>query len=297
MNGEAKVLVIGGNGSLGRELLRILPNAIGTSRGGGDHHALDITDAGQVQNLVERVGPACVVNTAAMTSVDGCERDPDGARLVHVDATRHLVDACCRGGSRLIHFSTNYVFDGRSGPYSEDDPTNPLGVYGQTKLESESIVLDSDLQGVVVRTAVFYGPENGKPNFLTWALRELVLGHPIRIVTDEWANPTYVPDLAEAVARIVSDARIAGCFHGAGPDYFTRYEMIVALCETFGLDQDLVTPVRGEDLGQAAARPKRAGLVTDAIQKTVGGVFQPYRQNLGALKRLIGDLDTWARPE
>ena len=291
-------LVVGGRGNLGRQLLSDLPNGIGTSRyGSRSEDKLDITDGVQVMEVVERVQPRYVINTAAMTSVDACERDPDAARSVHVDGTANLVRACEEAGSRLIQLSTNYVFDGENGPYDENDTPNPLSVYGRTKLESERLVLEAPHPGIVIRTAVFYGTEAERPNFVTWALRELVLGKPIRIVTDESANPTYVPDLSRAISQLVLDVGHRGVFHVAGTDFLNRYEMVVLLCDVFGLDSDLVNPVVSEDLGQDAVRPPRAGLNTARIRAVVDRPFGSFRANLIELKDQIGDLVSWARSD
>lgn len=289
-------LVVGGKGALGRQLLDDVPGAVGTGRGddsGGLR--LDITDGDLTEAVIRKVAPRVVVNTAAMTSVDGCERDPEAARAVHVDGTRNLVRACEAAGSALVHLSTNYVFDGTDGPYAEDDPPNPLNVYGRTKLESEGIVLDAACRGIVVRTAVFYGPERDRPNFVTWALRELLLGRTIRIVTDEWANPTWLPDLSSAIAALAADDEATGLMHVAGSDYLSRYEMVLEVCEVFGLDRNLVTPVRGEDLGQAAERPLRAGLRVDRIREYLDRSFAPFRSHLETLKGTLGDPESWAR--
>ena len=291
---EHKILVVGGQGSLGQELLRRLPNAIGTSRTGVAGEALDIVDPDQVMEVVRQCRPTCVINTAAMTSVDVCEKERELAASVHVGGTRNLVAACEVTGSRFVHLSTNYVFDGAGGPYDEDDLPNPLSVYGQTKLESESLVMDTDNGGLVIRTAVFYGLEARKPNFVTWALRQLILGRPVSIVTDEWANPTYVSDLAEAIVALVH-REASGILHGAGPDFFTRYEMVMAVCDVFGLDRGLVTPVTSDDLGQAAARPPRAGLKTDRIRALLPDVFSTFETNLATLRDDIGDPVVWAQ--
>ena len=294
-NSKPPVLVVGASGTLGRQLLIDMPHAVGTTRSDSARNLkMEIKDEDQVHRVIGDVRPSCVINTAAMTSVDGCERDPATAQKVHVDGTRHLVRACEAHGARLIHLSTNYVFDGTAGPYGEEDPTNPLSVYGQSKLESEPLVLEGASPGIVVRTAVFYGEEFDRPNFLTWALSELVSGRPIRIVTDECANPTYVPELSAALTALASPTfKQAGLFHTAGADFMSRYEMVIGLCDVFGLDQDLVAPVVSQDLQQAAARPTRAGLRTEKVQESARVSFRPYRVNLSELKDRIGDLDVW----
>jgi len=279
---------------LGRQLLSRLPGALGTSRTSGRDVTMDIVNREQVLSVIDRLSPELIVNTAAMTSVDGCERDPDAARRIHVDGTQHLIEACRVSGSRLVHLSTNYVFDGEAGPYAEGDDPNPLSLYGQTKFESEGLVLEADESALVIRTAVFYGPQYDRPNFVTWALKELILGHAIRVVTDEWANPTYAPDLADSILALVNGNSVGGLYHGAGPDYFSRYDLVMALCGIFDLDRDLVTPIVSADLGQDAPRPARAGLKTDKIQSAIGGVFRPLEENLEKLKEWIGDPESWA---
>jgi dTDP-4-dehydrorhamnose reductase len=289
----SKVLVIGGRGNLGRQLLEDLPKAIGTSRSGNDKlEALDITNSQQAKDVVARIRPDWVINTAAMTSVDGCERDPEAALSIHVEGTANVVGACEAVGSGLIQLSTNYVFDGSDGPYGEEDSPNPLSVYGSTKLESERLVLDSACPGTVVRTAVFYGSESDRPNFLTWALRELAEGKTIRIVTDEWANPTFIPELSASIVDLVSGSQ-EGIFHIAGRDFLTRFEMVIAVCEQFGLSPDLVTPVVSSDLGQDAARPPRAGLKIDRIRTIFGRSYESFRDNLASLAGQLGCLDRW----
>lgn len=290
-----RVLVIGGRGNLGRQLLDDLPNAVGTSRTGESSlETLDINNLAQVREVVDRVQPVCVVNTAAMTSVDGCEREPRMAESIHVGGTANLVNACEARGTRLIQLSTNYVFDGNDGPYDEDDDPNPLSVYGRTKLESEGIVLGASCPGIVVRTAVLYGVESIRPNFLTWALRELVGGKKVRIVTDEWANPTYVPELSAAISDLASrESCREGVYHVAGLDYLSRFEMVIALCEQFNQDTASVLPVVSGDLEQDAHRPLRAGLKIDKIQATLGRSFESFRSNLASLGEQLGNLESW----
>ena len=287
-------LVIGGRGNLGRHLMTDLPAAVSTSRDGDSDGALNILNENRVRDLVTRLRPRCVINTAAMTSVDGCERDPEAAQAVHVEGTENLVRACECAGARLIHLSTNYVFDGEDGPYTESDETNPLSVYGRTKLESERIVLDGRVNGLVVRTAVFYGPEFDRPNFVTWAIRQLILGQQIRIVTDETATPTYVPELSRAIAAFAGTTDMPSLVHVAGFDFASRYQMIETVCDVFGLNKDLVKPVGSSELGQDAPRPSSAGLTTDLARTLLDYEFRPLRANLIELKQQIGNPEAWA---
>jgi dTDP-4-dehydrorhamnose reductase len=222
-----------------------------------------LTDASSVASAVMAVRPRWVINTAAMTSVDGCERDPDMAYAVHVDGTQHLVRACEIADCGLVTLSTNYVFDGEGGMYDENDEAHPPNVYGQSKLDGEAVVAQANCPGIVIRTAVLYGHRAAcRPNFVTWAMGALEKGEAIRVVNDEWANPTYVDDLALFVFGLCH-SDFQGLVHFGGRDFFTRYEMVERLCAVFGYDFGLVTPVTSAEFDQPAKRPLRAGLCSN----------------------------------
>lgn len=299
MGSEADtVLVVGASGFLGRALCdrpcrglqRI--SAVRTphpASEGRDIYRMDITDAAQVASVIGSVRPDWVINAAAETGVDRCEADPARARAVHVEGTRNLIRACEDTGCGLVTISTNYVFDGLEGPYGEADPPNPLSVYGRTKLEAEACALEAGCPSIVVRTAVLYGYREGcRPNFVTWALRALARREPIRVVNDEWANPTWVDELAGFLLGLCrQDFR--GLIHFAGADYLTRYEMVQRICGRFDLDMDLVTPVTSAELGQQARRPLRAGLKLDRLRALFNPELASFEANLGRLRAAVGD--------
>ena len=286
---SSKVLVVGATGFLGRTLSEAGSEMVPAARHSPeDSHwvQLDLEVPNRFGAVLDEVGPGWVVNAAAVTSVDGCETDPDRARRVHVDGVSVLAKACGERNIRLVQLSTNYVFDGTDGPYDENDAPNPLGVYGQTKLEGEKVAL-SACEACVVRTAVLYGYHPAaRPNFVTRALGELQAGNAIRVVTDEWSNPTYLPDLVASIRGLTAkDA--TGIYHVGGLDYLTRFEMVEELCDVFGLARDLVTPVESEDLGQIARRPLRAGLTTTRADAFLDTHRTGFRQNLESLKVLM----------
>ena len=291
------VLIVGASGFLGRALcdvpfegLRRIPAArrprapYSTS----DCVRIDVTDADSVREAISRVRPDWVINAAAEAGVDRCERNPDLARRVNVCGTRNLVRACEDAAAGLVTVSTNYVFDGLAGPYAETDPTNPVNVYGQTKLDAEVPLLASSCRGVVVRTAVLYGYRAGcRPNFVTWALASLLRGEAIRIVTDEWANPTNVDELAAFLLGLCrGDFR--GVVHFAGPEYMSRYEMVIRICRCLNLDEKMVVPVTSRELGQTAPRPPGAGLKIDLARGRFNPVLRSFSDNLIATGRKMG---------
>ncbi len=287
------VLIVGAGGFLGRSLfdvpfegLRRVPavHSVGSPYAEGSTHRLDITSAEEVEAVLTRVKPTWVINTAALTSVDGCETYPEQANQLHVEGTRHLVDACAAVGSGLVSISTNYVFDGTDGPYSEEDAPNPLNVYGCSKLEGEALALSGKCPAIVVRTAVLYGFREGcRPNFVTWAAGALAKGQAISVVTDECANPTYVDELAVFLLSVCqSDFR--GVVHFAGLDHLSRYDMVSQICACYGLDMSLVTATTSADFGQPADRPLSAGLRVGRASGIVSDRRRSFTENLDSFR-------------
>jgi len=284
------LLVVGATGFLGRTLCALSPKAwscVPASRQGQGHTPIDLLDEASVMDAVMAVRPRWVINTAAMTSVDGCERDPDLAYAVHVDGTRHLVRACERAGCGLITLSTNYVFDGEAGIYYEGDEAHPSNVYGQSKLDGEGVVTNAHCPHIVIRTAVLYGYRAGcRPNFVTWALGALKKGEAIRVVTDEWTNPTYIDDLALFIFELCH-SKFQGLVHFGGRDFLSRFEMVERMCAVFGYDLSLVTPVTSAEFKQPAKRPLRAGLCTDLAARLSALKSKGFDDSLVEIQKLL----------
>jgi dTDP-4-dehydrorhamnose reductase len=294
-NSKSKLLIIGASGFLGRALMNVpdididrIPATRGAVSDFPDSVRLDLTRPDEVMAAMVRIRPDWVINAAADTGVDKCEGDPERTRLVHVGGTRDLARACEKTGAGLISISTNYVFDGEAGPYDENDETNPLNVYGRTKLEAESIVLDASSRGVVVRTAVLYGYHVGsRPNFVTWAINSLSAGKPIRVVTDECTNPTQVDELARFLLSLCK-TDFGGIIHFAGVDYLSRYQMVERICKEYNLDLELVTPVASVVLGQVARRPLQAGLRIDRLDAQFKLQLRTFEEHLKDLVEVLG---------
>jgi len=280
-----RLLVTGSNGLLGTKLLAAVLSRsdvqpVAASRGPcanaylGDFPflPLDVTDAARVRAVVAEAAPDVVVHTAAMTDVDGCERAPEAARAINVAGTANVADACAQQGARLVHLSTEYVFDGRAGPYGEDDPPNPLGVYARTKLDSEREVAARCPRWAVARTTVLYGyAPNVRPNFVLWLLDQLARGRRVRVVADQIGSPTLADNLAEmVVALAIAGAR--GVYHTVGASRLDRYAFARLAAEVFGLDADLIEPVTTAELRQPAPRPLAAGLSVARFQHDFPGV-------------------------
>ncbi|MBV6646586.1 MAG: NAD(P)-dependent oxidoreductase, partial [Cyclobacteriaceae bacterium] len=206
-----KIMITGANGLLGQKLVQKLStdprkNVIATARGTNrnpvgnyTYHTMDIADEQQVASIVDQLRPDVIINTAAMTQVDDCERDQDLCRCLNVEAVRYLVKACDLSNVFLIHLSTDFIFDGAAGPYTEEDEPNPLSYYGQSKLDAEQIIKSSPIRWAIARTMLVYGiaHDMSRSNIILWVKKNLEQGSPIRVVNDQWRMPTLAEDLAD----------------------------------------------------------------------------------------------------
>lgn len=222
---------------------------------------LDITDRNALKEAILGRLPNVIVNTAALTNVDKCETDRGLAWSLNVTLVEQLARMARIADAHLVHFSTDYVFDGQKGPYSELDTPHPINYYGKSKLAGENVCLGSGIPSTVVRTNVVYGPDGDRPDFVRWVLQSIDAGIPIRVVNDQYSNPTYAEDLAEAVTRIIRRRR-TGLYHVGGADYMTRHDFALKIATMFKLDASLISPVPTSELQQAARRPVHGGLVT-----------------------------------
>lgn len=288
--GELKALVIGASGLVGRALMRVLENAqadvVGTyaSRPGSSLVRVDIGERSQVRNCLERMGPQVIFLAGALTHVDYCEDHPDEARRVNVDGARHVAEEAARVGAKVVYYSSDYVFDGNNGPYDEDAEACPVSIYGQSKLDGESIVRSTSADNLILRTTVVYGWERSSKNFAMQVYQRLQSGLEMTVPEDQIGNPTLVDFLAEASLRLVQ-RRAAGVVNLVGRDLVSRFDFGRALAGVYGLNQDLIVPVSTEGLKQRAARPLRGGLKTEKLQRLLETEAMPLAEALKRLKR------------
>ena len=289
----SRVLLIGCNGLLGQNLVRTAPpgwELQGTGMetmpapqaGLAGYRRLDIGDRDPIEAAVRAVDPDWIFNAAAVTDVDLCEREPALAARINRDAVGWMAGT----GKPLVHVSTDYVFDGEAGPYSEDAPARPLSVYGSTKLESEALVLSGSSRSLIVRTMTLWGKGRGmKTSFVDFVRNSLASGKAIRIVTDQCGNPTLAEDLALSIWKLVAGGR-SGVYHAAGSEWNSRFDWARAIAAHYGLDASLIQPCLTADLKQAARRPLRSGLRIDKLIRDTG--FSP-RGVAGQLARVDAD--------
>lgn len=247
-----KVLVLGAAGQVGGHLLAALGkhDARGTRRADAD-----LRDRAALDRAVRDFHPDAVICAAGLADVDLCEDRPGEAYAANIDGARNAAEAA--RGRRFALFSTDHVFDGKVGPYGEEDAPAPVNVYGRTKLEAERIVLTVHPRALVVRTSLVFAP--GDRSFFTKLLRAAA---PLSCWTDHVGTPTWGPNLAEAVVELV-ERDAAGLWHVAGTDALDRHAFARKIAARFGLDASLLRPVPIREAPPRAPRPLRAGLRTD----------------------------------
>lgn len=254
-------VVFGSGGQLGVELVRVFQER-GYEMTGFSRSAVDVTSQEKVEEVLARLDPALVLNAAAYNQVDLAEREPLAAYSANALAVRNLAMACRQVDATLVHFSTDYVFDGRAGrPYTEADQTHPLGAYGVSKLAGElyaQAYLDSP---IIIRTSGVFGPGGlytARGNFLEVMLRLAQSGQPIKVVEDHIASPTYSPALAERTADLV-EAGQAGIFHAGGGQPISWYDYAALIFKTAGLSPEL-RPTNEREYRTEARRPQFSAL-------------------------------------
>lgn len=271
-----KVMILGSNGLLGQNLVQHFKDryrVIGSSVEQDnylevlefEYYPVDLTNRLQTRRLLEDVKPDIIINAAAFTDVDGCEDHREICWGVNVHAIENILENSAGFKPILVHISTDYVFDGEDGLYREIDKPSPRGNYARSKLAAENIILSGSLEYIIVRTQVLYGVGiNIRPNFATWVVKQLQEGKTINVVTDQIGSPTYAPDLAEAIDRLLKNEAY-GLFHVSSPDQISRYDFARKIAETFELDTSLIQPIETSELEQKAPRPRNSSFKIDKL--------------------------------
>ena len=265
-----RILLTGAFGQLGHALQAVLSKNSNyhlictgkTIHEGQKGISLDIRNQVNLKEVVNSTSPDVVVNLAAMTNVDACEKHPKLAGEINVAGLQHICDSF---SGKIIQLSTDYVFDGKSGPYNEKDQVCPVSIYGKTKLAAERILLDSNANNLVVRGNVLYDYSSyTKASFLNWVISSLKQKKEIKVVEDQYNNPTWTQSMADIIYLCISND-LNGLVHWGDADYLSRYDFSKMIAEKFSLDSKLIIPIPTEDLEQVAKRPLHSGLITDKL--------------------------------
>jgi dTDP-4-dehydrorhamnose reductase len=220
---------------------------------------------GAVEQIIEEIQPDWVINCAALAIVDECEHNPDLARKLNVELPGKLADIVARGGARLIHISTDAVFDGQRGCYTEDDTPNPLSVYARTKLEGEWAVSETDPNAIIARVNLFGWSLTGKRSLAEWFYNNLFVGKEMIGFTDVYFCPLLVNDLANLLLEML-DKNLKGLFHVVSSQCVSKYEFGITLARQFGFDDKLIHPSSYE---QSNLLARRSPLLTLCVDKLV----------------------------
>lgn len=289
-----KILVTGASGQLGSELVRLLGPAAHEVITPG-RAELDLLQTERIAAVIERYRPDQVINCAAYTAVDRAETEVDSAFAINRDAAGELAVAAARCGARVLHVSTDFVFDGRqTRPYREDDTAAPLGVYGRSKLAGEQAVMQACPDAVVLRTAWVYGC-NGH-NFVKTVLRHALAGKPLRVVADQTGTPTWAQNIAGVLVRL-AERSDSGLFHYTDAGSTSWHGFACAILEQaraagYSIRTRTVEPIATRDWPTAAARPAYSVLDTTRIAERLSLTIPQWRDSLAdMLKELAACAD------
>jgi dTDP-4-dehydrorhamnose reductase len=282
---KVKVLVTGANGLLGQQLIKVLLHknyqVIATSRGESrlpfqssdnyTYHEMDVANAMDTLSVMSLEKPDVVVHAAAMTQVDDCELRPQQCEKINVQGTSQILTDAETFSSHFIFISTDFVFDGEKGNYSEEEDTKPISLYGFSKLQAESMVQTSTIPFAIVRTCLVYGNllKGTRSNIISWVKESLEQGKTIQVVSDQLRTPTYVEDLANGIALII-EKKATGIYHISGKDWLTPYDMAIKTANKFQLDISKIVKVDASTFKQPGRRPVKTGFVIEKARKELG---------------------------
>ncbi|MFH1133768.1 MAG: SDR family oxidoreductase [Nanoarchaeota archaeon] len=273
----ARFLVTGASGFIGKRFLERLRHDFGDSAviGTSFSHSkpglesLDMADRDATHAFFQKVKPKVVIHCAAMPGVNQCEIEKEKARLLNLTGTQNIVDACKAVGAMIVFLSTNYVFDGKKGDYTEEDPTHPLNQYGRLKLEAERYIQKQLSKYIILRTTNVFGYDPDSKNFVMTTIATLKGGKTLTVAVDQDGNPTHVDDLVAMGLRLIQLGK-SGVYNAAGPDNDNRLEFSRKIASAFGLDPGLIVGKKTEELKELALRPKRANFDISKIVRQTG---------------------------
>jgi len=276
---HVNTLIVGAGGQLGHAFANRLPTAIRLGRS-----ALDITNALQVEKVVDRESPGVLINCAAYTDVDAAESDETTARTVNAVGPRILADVCRRAGVLLVSFSTDHVFAGNEDKtYTESDATGPVNIYGATKLAGERAILETTEDALIVRTAWLMSPTHAC--FARWVVETAFKG-PMRVVDDQYGSPSWATDVAAKTAELI-ERRARGIVHVVNSESMTKFDAARYLAIAADLPETRVSRAKSADFPRPAARPKSAPLRSERLSEFGVAPLGPWSSNVDAVAREI----------
>ena len=300
---KSRILVTGANGLLGQKLVSNLIqrgdfDIIATGRGpcrlsadwtGYTYKEMDHTNPIGVAKVFRQFQPTIVVHSGAMTQVDDCEDRQAECHRQNVEATAYIIHECRRINSHLIFISTDFIFDGKDGPYLEEAKGNPVNFYGESKLLAEEAVLASGLLfWTIVRTVLVYGISHdmSRSNLILWVKSSLEADKTIKVVNDQFRSPTLAEDLAEGIVKIAVK-KACGIYNICGPDFITPYEMAIKTADFFLLDKSKIISVDSATIAHKGNRPPKTGLIIDKAIKELDFKPKSFTEGIGILAKQL----------
>lgn len=301
-----RILITGANGLLGQALVRRVSqnrefDVLATARddaprfdgGSCGYTPLDVTQPDAVENVFEDFAPDVVINCAAMSDVAECDENRNEAWATNARAVKRLAKHCNETRARLVQVSSDFVFNGKRGPYDEDARPDPVNYYGRAKLAGENAVREAGRSNwAIVRTVLLYGTGQGlsRSNVVLWMIDELSQGNQLHIVDDQYRTPTHVDDLATGIERLV-DREKTGIYHISGRDLVSIYELACTVAEVFDLDASLIEPVSSDFFEDDVDRPPRTGFIVDRAAEELDYDPRSLEDGLRDLKDRLADDD------
>ncbi len=298
-----RVLVTGANGLLGQTLSQHLGassdyDVLATARDDAprfdasdcEYTPMDVTAPDAVTAVFEDFDPDVVVNCAAMSDVSACDENRNEAWATNARAVKRLAKHCVDARARLVQLSTDFVFNGKRGPYDENARPDPVNYYGRTKLAAENAIREVGLSDwTIVRTVLLYGTAQqlSRSNVVLWMIDELSKGNTIHVVNDQWRTPTYVPDLADGIERVI-DRDANGIFHVSGRDMVTIHELAETVADVFGFSSEPIDPVSSDYFDDPVDRPSKTGFIVLKAETELGYDPHSLEDGLRALGHELG---------
>jgi len=287
-----KIFITGGTGMVGRDVSNFLKDRYEIIIGTIEREAkmegcgiiyLDITEKEKTIETISEINPDFIIHLAALTDVNLCEEKKELARKINVEGTRNMVLAAERIGAKLVYASTNYIFDGKKGMYTEEDIPNPINFYSITKVEGEKEVLKYP-NSIVTRICPFGLGTEKNPSFTTKIIQELANHRKMNLFTDQFFSPIFTQNYAEALIKLL-ESKFTGIINLAGSERLSRYDFAKNVSKIFNLDSTLLNPIKIGDLNEAAERPKDTSLDITKARQLLGDIFLDTLSGLELMKR------------
>lgn len=296
---KIQLFITGSNGLLGQKIVKLCQDSeidfLALSSGKNrnpeldeqHYRQMDVTHHAEINQLLDKYLPVCIINTAAMTNVDLCESLSNECHQINAEAVKNLFFWAKNNNAHLIQISTDFIFDGTKNEYTELDVPKPLSVYGESKMRAEEFLLQSEyLNWTILRTSLVYGAAHHlkRSNIVLWARGEILRNRTIKIVDDQLRAPTWAEDLANAVMTVFSNKKY-GVYNIVGKDYLSMYEFVQRMVSFYKQPLELVKKIKSSELQQVAQRPAKTNLIIDKARIELGYNPHSIENTLASIER------------